>query len=279
MTPPLRSALYVPGDRPDRFETARASEADAIVLDLEDAVAPDRKAYARGAVAQFATEARSKPKPVFVRVNGLASGLTGHDLDALAGAALAGVRAPKVEGADDVAAFVELLEHAGIEADLWCLLESARGVEHAYEIACCARVAAVGLGEADLRASLRVRADAALDYARSRCVIAARAAGLPPPMQAVHTTLRDSDGLRRSTEHGRALGFFGRSAIHPEQVAVINEVFTPSAEEVAAAHEVASAGERSGASSLPDGRFVDRAVAEQARAVIDLAERLSGASG
>jgi citrate lyase subunit beta/citryl-CoA lyase len=273
----LRSALYVPGDRPERFERALRSEADAIVLDLEDAVAPGRKEFARGAVSEFLGSPATKP--VFVRVNGLASGLTSDDLRALTARRIDGIRLPKVEDAAGTAAAVRLLEAQELAVDLWCLLESARAVELAYEIACSPRVAAIGLGEADLRASLGAT-EVGLDYARSRCVVAARAAGLPAPMLAVYTLLGDEQGLRRSTERGRALGFFGRSAIHPEQLGVINEVFTPSAEEVAAAQEIVlalgeAAADGPGAVALPDGRFVDRAVAEQARSVVALAEHLA----
>jgi citrate lyase subunit beta/citryl-CoA lyase len=274
----VRSALYVPGDRPERFEKALQSEADAIVLDLQDAVAPERKEIARGAVSELLRSPATKP--VFVRVNGIAGGLTSADVSALSGARIAGLRLPKVEDAAGVAAVVRLLEAQDLTADLWCLLECARAVELAYEIACSPRVAAIALGEADLRASLGV-ADAGLDYARSRCVVAARAAGLPPPMLAVYTLLGDEQGLRQSTERGKALGFFGRSAIHPGQLGVINEVFTPSAEELAAAREIVNAlgkagADGSGAVALPDGRFVDRAVAEQAQGVVALAERLAG---
>jgi citrate lyase subunit beta/citryl-CoA lyase len=269
---PLRSLLYVPGDRPDRFEKALATAADGIILDLEDAVAPGAKARARTAVAEFVRS--PAPKPVFVRVNGLASELTTADVNALAGASIAGIRAPKVSDAADVATFVRLADEAGLSVDLWCLLESPRSVELAYEISCSPRVAGIALGEADLRASLGVQGDEGLDYARARCVVAARAAGLPPPTQAVYTTLGDEEGLRRSTERGRALGFFGRTAIHPAQVGVINDVFTPSAQEVAAARETVDVAESSGAVALPDGRFVDRAIVEQARQVLALAERL-----
>ena len=276
MSAPLRSILYVPGDRPDRFEKALASDADGVVLDLEDSVAAGAKVPARSAVAEFVRSPWQKP--LFVRVNGLASELTAADVNALAGAPIAGIRAPKVESTADVAAFARLADEAGLRVDLWCLLESARAVELAYEIARSPRVAAIALGEADLVASLGVRADEGLDYARARCVVAARAAGRPAPMQAVYTTLGDEEGLRRSTEHGRALGFFGRMAIHPAQVGVINDVFTPSAQEVAAAREAVDAAASSGADAMPDGRFVDSAVVEQARLVLALAERLSEAT-
>ena len=152
-----------------------------------------------------------------------------------------------------------------------CLIESALGLEHALEIARShERVAGISLGEADLAADLGVRDEAGLLYARSRIVSASRAAGLPGPVQSVYTNVKDLDGLRRSTEEGKNLGFVGRSAIHPSQVPIINEVFTPTEEEVAEAQELldrleGEAGSGTGAFVLEDGRFVDRAVVESAR--------------
>jgi citrate lyase subunit beta / citryl-CoA lyase len=277
----LRSALYVPGDRLERFETAIGSEADAVIIDLEDAVAPGQKPHARAAAAKL-LRCLSPAKPVFVRVNGLASGLLEADIEALARSRIVGVRVPKVEGAHGVDAVRRLLDAAGLSVAVYCLIESARAVEFAYEIASSAGVAGIALGEADLRASLRVTADEALDYARARCVNAARAAGLPSPMLAVYGSTHDDEGLRRSTQRGKALGFFGRTAIHPRQLATINDVFTPTDEEVAAAREAvagldeALAGD-SGARALPDGRFVDRAVVEHAREVLALAAHFGGA--
>jgi citrate lyase subunit beta/citryl-CoA lyase len=153
------------------------------------------------------------------------------------------------------------------------------GVERAHDLARHPAVVAIGLGEADLQADLGASSPQALLYARSRCVIAARAAGLPPPVQSVFTNVRDIAGLRASCLEGRGLGFLGRSAIHPTQVTVINEVFTPSGDEVASARELlamlrdAEDG-GAGALTLPDGRFVDRAVAETARRTLALAARL-----
>lgn len=271
----------MPGDRPDRFDKALRSEADAVIVDLEDAVSPARKAHARAAVAELLGS--PAPKPVFVRVNSLASALIAADLEALAGAAFAGVRLPKVEAAEDVAAASALLDRAGLEVPLWCLIESARGLEFAFAIASCARTAGISLGEADLRSSLRVPADEGLDYARARCVAAARAAGLGSPMQSVYPLAGDEDGLRASTERGKAFGLFGRAAVHPAQVATINDVFTPTAAEVGAARELvaafeAGAADGSGAVLLADGRFVDRAVAEQARNVLELVGRVAPAA-
>ena len=294
----LRSALYVPATRPELYEKALASAADAVILDLEDAVAPDRKAEARAAVvallggsgaragaggaaglAAAAGAAARPPKPVYVRVNALGTPLAYADVEAVVGLPIAGVRLPKVEGAEQVRTVGGWLDGTGLE--LWCLIESALALERAFEIASAhPAVAGIGLGEADLRASLRVGADdAGLAYARGRCVAAARAAGLDSPMLSVYTNVKDTDGLRASCAAGRALGFLGRNCVHPGQVETVNAAFTPSEEEVVRAREIvdalASAVETgAGAVALPDGRFVDLAVVEQARALLDLAARV-----
>ncbi|MGK5676894.1 HpcH/HpaI aldolase/citrate lyase family protein [Micromonospora sp. URMC 106] len=269
----LLTWLYVPGDRPDRFAKAVASGADAVILDLEDAVLADRKAYARQAVAEFLGQPH--PVPVQVRVNEL----TGPDLDAdLAAVAgrpgLSGLRLPKVESADAVAAVA-----ARVDAPLHPLIESALGLESAYAIAAAdPAVASIGLGEADLRSDLGVDDDAGLAWARGRVVVAARAAALPPPAMSVYAHVADLDGLAASCALGRRLGFLGRAAIHPRQLPVIAEAFRPAEGEVARAEEllaaVAEAQTRSsGTVVLPDGRFADRAMVAAARRTVDLAAR------
>jgi citrate lyase subunit beta/citryl-CoA lyase len=281
MSLPIRSYLYVPGDDPRRIEKALDTEADAVVIDLEDAVAPNRKEEARETVAGVLG---SRPaKPVFVRVNALGSELAARDIDAVISPHLAGLRLPKVESLESVRLVAESLEGLGSEAGIQCLLESALGLELAFEIARShERVVGISLGEADLAADLGVRNEAGLLYARSRVVVASRAAGLPNPIQSVYTNVRDLDGLRQSTEEGKNMGFVGRSAIHPDQIPVINEVFTPSEDEVAEAQGLldrleseAEAG--TGVFVLEDGRFVDRAVVESARLTLALARR-EGAS-
>jgi len=277
---PPRSYLYVPGSDPRRIEKALSSEADAVVLDLEDAVAPDRKEEARENVAGVL--ARANRKPVFVRVNAPGSALCGRDVEAVARPGLAGVRLPKTESAEEVRRVAERLEELGCEAGVQCLIESALGLEMAFELARShPRVTGLSLGEADLAADLGASGEEGLLYARSRVVAASRAAGLQRPVQSVYTNVRDLDGLRRSTEAGKRLGFFGRSAIHPAQLPVINEVFTPTEEEVAEARELLSrmegaAASGSGAFVLEDGRFVDEAVVRAARFTLAVARGANG---
>jgi citrate lyase subunit beta/citryl-CoA lyase len=268
---PVRSYLYVPGDNGRRIEKALASEADAVVLDLEDAVAPNRKEEARETVARVL---ESEPeKPVYVRVNAVGTELSAADIDAVAVHHLAGLRLPKTESVESVKLVAETLEALGSGARIQCLIESALGLERAFEIATShERVAGISLGEADLSADLGVGDETGLLYARSRIVSAARAAALPHPVQSVYTNVHDLDGLRRSTEVGKRLGFVGRSAIHPSQVPVINGVFTPTEGEVSEAKGLLDRlGGEGGVFVLEDGRFVDRAVVESARLTLSLA--------
>jgi citrate lyase subunit beta / citryl-CoA lyase len=275
--PPIRSYLYVPGSDPHRIEKALASEADAVVLDLEDAVAPNRKEEARETVAGFLRSGHEKP--IFVRVNAPGSALAEEDIEAVAGPNLAGLRPPKTESAEAVRRVAKRLEDLRCEAGIQCLIESALGLELVFEIARAhERVVGMSLGEADLAADLGVRDDAGLFYARSRLVVATRAAGLPGPVQSVYTNVRDEEGLRRSTEEGKDQGFVGRSAIHPNQLSTINEVFTPTESEVAEAEDLLarleeSVGTGTGAFALEDGRFVDEAVVGSARLTLALARR------
>jgi citrate lyase subunit beta/citryl-CoA lyase len=274
MTAPVVTLLYAPADRPELVTKALASTADVVVIDLEDAVAPARKADARSVVAGAGAGA---DRPVQVRVN--ARGTVWYDEDVALVAALPheiGVRLPKVETSAQV---VELIGAVGARP-VHLLLESALGVERAYELASVPGVATVGLGEADLRADLRCDEDG-LGYARSRVVLAARAAGLAPPAMSVYPNVRDPDGLRTSCRAGRALGFCGRAAIHPAQLVPIREAFAPAPDEVARAREVVERLERAhaagvGAVVLEDGAFLDAAMVEQARWVLALAAATGG---
>jgi citrate lyase subunit beta / citryl-CoA lyase len=270
------SWLYVPGDRPDRFDRAAASGADVVVVDLEDAVVPDRKERARADALEWLRGAA--PGSAEVRVNALGSPWATADLAAFGDLpALRAVRLPKVESAADVAAALDLL--AATRVGLVCLLETARGVEAAFEIASAhERVVGVGLGEADLRSDLGVSDDEALAWPRGRVVVAARAAGLPPPAMSVYPHVHDLTGLAASCRAGRRAGFLGRAAVHPRQVPVITESFLPTQAEVDDARAVVEAladGTDRGVAVLPDGRMVDAAMLGRARRVLALATRRS----
>ncbi|MBV2356992.1 CoA ester lyase [Streptomyces sp. J2-1] len=263
--------LYVPGDRPQVVTGALAAGADVVVVDLEDAVAPDRKEYARAATVERLAD--PQPVTVHVRVNALDTGWAAADLAALAGLpGLSGLRLPKVSVPEQV---TRAAGAAGESLPLWALIESALGVEHAYRIATAhPALRGVSLGEADLRADLGVRDDAGLDWPRSRLVVAARAAGLAPPPQSVHPDIRDLDGLAASCARGRALGFLGRAAIHPRQLPVIERAYLPTPAEIEEAETVVKAAALTeGAQALPDGRFIDAAVVAAARRTLSAAHR------
>ena len=254
----LITGLYVPGDRPDRFDKAVATGADLVILDLEDAVAPDRKTVARDAVVAWLAGA-AVDCVLQVRVNA-------HDADDLA--ALRGltgfeVRLPKVEFPAQVDEVVTALPGVSVTA----LVESAFGVEHATDLAAHPAVTRLGLGESDLASELGTRTDAVLDHARVRLLYAARAAGLPAPMLSAYPAIKDLAGLRADTVRGRDLGWVGRVAIHPTQLPVIAEVFLPSEEERRWATEVLAAGS-GGVSTLASGEMVDPAMLGRARAIL-----------
>ncbi|GIG24333.1 HpcH/HpaI aldolase/citrate lyase family protein [Cellulomonas denverensis] len=274
MTRPVRTLLYAPADRPDLAAKALAGDADVVVLDLEDAVAPARKASARDALAGLIAAAPAG-RPVQVRVNQEHAPWHADDLAAVAELpASVGLRVPKVNRPEAVRALAAALPGR----PLHLLLEDALGIEHAFAVATAdPAVATLGLGEADLRSDLGVSGEEGLAWVRSRVVTAARAAGLPAPAMSVYPHVTDLDGLRASCVAGRALGFVGRAAIHPRQLPAIRAAFTPDAAEVERAREVLDrvAGAHQagvGAVVLADGTFLDVAMVERARSVVALAE-------
>ncbi|MGR8011137.1 HpcH/HpaI aldolase/citrate lyase family protein [Streptomyces hypolithicus] len=269
-TPTPVTWLYAPGDRPETVAKALRAGADVVIVDLEDSVAPHRKEYARSATAELLSERTAVP--VHVRVNALGSPLGDADLHALARLpGLCALRLPKVTDSAEV----RHVANVAPDVPLYALLESALGIEHAHAIAGAhPALRGIALGEADLRADLGVRDDVGLAWPRSRVVVAARAAGLGPPAQSVHTDLRDLEALAASCAQGRALGFLGRTALHPRQLPVIEEAFLPTLREIEEAEEVVKAAAADGgALALPDGRFVDAAVVAGAYRTLALASR------
>jgi citrate lyase subunit beta/citryl-CoA lyase len=258
--PPL-TWLYVPAHRPDRVEKAISSRAHAVIVDLEDGVPAAAKTEARENLADVFHAPRTKP--VYVRVNAGDD----DDLAAVSDLAIVGVFVPKVERPEDVPPLPAV--HA--------MVETARGVEAAFEIASHPSVRAVSLGEADLRSQIGAREEG-LDYARSRIVNAAVAAGLPRPPQSVYMNVRDLDGLARSCARGRALGHLGRSAIHPDQLEVIEHAYLPTRDEVDRARAIVATLEGEGVGEVAGGLFVDPALAGSARTTLALAD-LYGVAG
>lgn len=264
-----RTTLYVPGDTPQRFDRALASGADAIICDLEDAVAEEAKESARSAVRDWLRE--HSGAPAWVRVNNRPD-LLGDDAAMVrelvaAGAAPAGVVVPKAD--PDACA----TDFGGCA--VMALIESAEGVFKVYEVASVPAVVRLALGEADLAADMGMMPSPdGLEMwpIRTRVVVASVGVGLIAPCGPVFTDLDDTEGLAATSESLRRLGFGGRSVIHPKQVAAVNAAFTPSTEEVAHATAVMAALEAGRAEgrgvAVLDGKFIDAAVIRQARSVL-----------
>ncbi len=226
----IRSWLFAPGHNERILAKLFDSGADAVLLDLEDAVPEALKDHARALVSSV-LEAHPES---WVRINKPRTAAAEADLAAIFGRC-AGIRIPKVESPDEVRWVAERAP----AIPLTCTIESARGVMLGYEIAACECTQDLTLGAADLALDLGVGSGfEELLFARSSLVVAARAAGKPAPIDGVFTRLDDPAGLREEALTARRLGYFGKSAIHPRQVPVINDVFTPTPEELAWAQRV-----------------------------------------
>lgn len=283
----IRTLLFVPGDRPSRIATACASPADAVSVDLEDAVAASAKAAARG-TATAAITAAAPRAGLFLRVNPLDGPWADGDLAAAYDVLprLAGLIVPKAEDPDALRALDADLtaaeQAAGLPTGRTALLpivESARGVLAAPAIARCPRVATLVLGPLDLAADLGVTPTVEgreLLHARSHVVLATAAARLPGPLDGPHPDL-DDDGLVRSSVAARELGYTGRVVLHPRQLDAVRAAFSPGDAELEWARRVLAAHERAqadgvGAVRLDDGTFVDRPVVLRASALLAAAE-------
>jgi citrate lyase subunit beta/citryl-CoA lyase len=276
---PLRSWLFVPGTLADRFGRASTSGADAIVLDLEDAVASDKKTDARDAVSEWLRTDRTEGAARFVRINAPGSDWIDDDCDWLRPLAsfIDGIVVPKVE----IAEAIEGVAAAIPETPVVPLLETARGILNAVEIIRAdIDMPAILFGAEDLTAELgipRTLEGTELLWARSQVVLAAAVIGAEP-IDAVWVDLASPEALLADATRARALGFRGKMAIHPDQVRVINRAFSPSSEEIAAARRVVEADDRAreqgeGVFRLDD-RMVDAPVVLRARRVLELAARM-----
>jgi len=283
----LRSLLFVPGNRPDMIAKAGRYGADALILDLEDGVAPDEKARARQVVAG-ALDAGVPGSPiVFLRVNGSGSGLLARDLREAFRPGAAALCLPKCETPEAVLtldASLQALEsqhrlpRGGIR--ILPMIESARGVVQAAAIAGShARVCGLAFGAEDYTADLgvaRTRQGAELAYPRAAVSVAARAAGVDA-VDGIYADFRDADGLRADTGAARALGYTGKMLIHPAQVAPVHAAFAPEAAEVEQARRIVAAFEAAEARGsgivVVDGAMVDRPVVLRARRTLAIASR------
>jgi citrate lyase subunit beta / citryl-CoA lyase len=289
---PVRSMLFTPGNRLDMLAKAVHSGTDAVIVDLEDSVSVDSKPEARANLDQLP----ESPVPYYVRTNAVETGLLWDDVVAAGRSPAVGVIIPKAEDPtvlSQVDGALTALEMTTGKArgsiTLIPLIESALGVRLTYEIALASeRVECVMFGggeQGDLVADLGVEwtpEGTGLMQARSQVLLSSRAAGVPFPMEAVFMDFRNPDGLRVECELARTLGYVGKVAIHPAQIEVINDVFTPAPEVVEYQRKVLAAfeeAEAEGKASIAvDGKMVDYAVARVARAILARAEAASRAA-
>ena len=254
--------LFVPGDRPERFEKALAAGADCVVIDLEDAVSADSKQAARKNVVGAMRSARQQ---VCLRINGADTGWFQEDLEVLSLPGVHSVMVPKAE-TPEVLGLVRNVASIPIIP----IVETARGLANAAALAGCPNVMRLAFGSVDFQVDLGIEGDdMELLFARSQLVLASRIAGLAPPVDGVTIEVRDLMRARAEAERARRLGFGGKLCIHPAQLAPVREAFTPSAESVAWARGVLALAEGSRAGALTyEGKLVDKPVIDRARAII-----------
>ncbi len=262
-----RCLLFVPGDRPDRFGTAFASLADAVILDLEASIAPSRKALARLAVV--AALARPASAARLVRVNPLHTDEFALDAAMLHEHRCDGVLLPMIESAADVVECCRLLPDG---LPIIALVETAAGIVAANEIARAQGVLRLAFGNMDYQTDTSTSGPLAMAFASSALVIASRAAGLPAPIAGVTAAFRDAAQLGRDLEFERSLGFSAKLCIHPDQIAPILEAFSVSPSMILWAERVLAAASDSHAVEL-DGELIDRPVIDRARRLLARARR------
>jgi citrate lyase subunit beta / citryl-CoA lyase len=260
-----RTYLFVPGNRPDRFGKALASGADAVVLDLEDAVAAEGKDAAREAVRAWVADATPADRAkVVVRTNDLGSPHAAADLAAVAEAGITAIMLPKTESADDVAT----VRSAAPDVVVLALVESARGLAAAEEIAAAPGVVRLVFGTLDYALDLDLEIDDASDglsYAAGRLAVASRCAGIATPVGGVTPQLGDEARLLADLAWSRRHGLGAKLCIHPAQVAAIHVALAPTTQAVERARRVLEADAGSPGAAQLDGRMIDRPVVLAAR--------------
>ncbi len=280
---PRRSLLFMPGANSRALEKARELPADGLIFDLEDAVAPDAKPAARNAVAAALAQAGYGKRELVLRVNALDTEWGADDLRAAARMPLDAVLLPKVENAGRVSDTAAALDGAGAPAGLavWCMIETPRGVLAAADIAAVPRVTALVMGTSDLTkdlGALTLPDRLPLLTSLQLVLLAARAHGLTA-LDGVHLDLADEAGFAAVCTQGRALGFDGKTLIHPKQIAPANAAFAPGADEVAQARKIIAAHEAALAAGkgivVVDGRLIENLHVEAARRTLVLAAAIA----
>ncbi|WP_175774936.1 HpcH/HpaI aldolase/citrate lyase family protein [Burkholderia anthina] len=271
---PAQSYLFVPGNKPERFDKALASGADAVIIDLEDAVEPDAKTAARDAIARWV----SPERPVLVRIN--ARHTPWFEADAALGAlkGVAGIVLPKAESAEDVCAAIALARR---RVPVYPLIESANGVWNALDIAKAPYVERLMFGTLDFIADMGMPDDGvSLNHYRSQLALISRVAGIESPVDGVTPDIHDGERIERDAFNGKQLGFGAKLCIHPKQIAFVHQCFRPSEDEVRWAQRILDAmRDSSGGVVTVDGKMVDRPVLLRATRIAALAASVRVGAG
>jgi len=281
---PRRSVLYMPGSNERALEKAKTLAADALILDLEDAVAPDAKETARSQVVAAVQAGGYGKRELIIRVNGLATAWGKADIMAAAGSGADGILLPKVEAAADIHSALGHMDGAGAPPDmaLWCMMETPQAVLRADEIAAASdRIACFVMGTNDLvkdmgaqHTPMRLPMITALGL----CMLVARAHDIAI-LDGVYNEFKDIDGFTAACQQGLEMGFDGKTLIHPGQVVPCNAVFSPSEEQVAFARKIADAfGEAEAAGKavvVVDGRMIENLHVEQGRRLLAMADAIA----
>jgi len=280
---PRRSMLYMPGSNARAIEKGRTLPADAIIFDIEDAVAVDAKALARKQIRAAIAEGDYGGKELLVRINALGSEWFDEDVEAVAGSGADGVLLPKVESPETVQQVERRLAAAGAPSTLsiWCMMETPLGILRSADIAAASpRLAGMIMGTNDLALDLRCRQTpdgAAFQTSFGLCILAARAHGLAI-IDAVYNDLSDDAGFEESCRRGRILGFDGKSLIHPKTVDAANRLYGPSDAEVAWAMKIVAAFEKASTEGkgviAVDGKMVEELHVREARRLLAMSGRL-----
>jgi len=281
---PRRSVLYMPGSNERALDKAKSIPADALILDLEDAVAPDAKAMAREQVCAAARSGQYGYRELAIRINGLDTPWGQEDLRAAAAAGPDAILIPKVDGASMIRQVEAVLSqcNAPERTRLWAMLETPRGILHAEEIAGSSRrLEVLVMGTNDIAKELKISHQpgrAPLLTALQLCLLAARSRGLVI-VDGVFNDIKDAAGFRAECEQGRQFGFDGKTLIHPTQVEPCNELFSPSAAEVEHARRIIAAFEEAlsqgKAVATVDGRMIENLHVETAKRAVAMAESIA----
>ena len=278
---PRRSFIFTPGLRPDMYPKALASGADIVCVELEDGIAPKDKAEARrNALALFEAPQAEDGVERIVRINSMRERFGIEDVASVLATDTPppALMMPKVRTPDEVAQLDTLLTEAGHATRLHVIIETNAGLEAAYDIAHCSnRIDAMFFGGVDMAAELRCKnAWQPLLYARSRVVHAAASAGLDA-IDVPHLDLEDPEGMRVAAEQARDLGFAGKGAVHPKQIPALNDVFTPSEDQIARARRITAEFEAADTGLVViDGKLIEKPVLRNMYRIIAIADRMEG---